>query len=328
MSTLTSYNSLVEQAKRINPDGTLATIVEVLNRKTGMILEEAPWVAANDTFTNKTLRRATLPTSARRKLNQGLAKSVSRTTEVMDVIEMRGVYAEYDKDWIDSFPDPARVRLQEAKAFIEGLGQDICSDILYCNSNADPDGMHGLAPRLDALDTEFVFGAGGSGGDTTSIFVVTWGETECHLIYPKNMPNLGIEHKDLGEVTITDATTGLASASQFQGYRDFFQVKCGLVVRNPRCIGRVANIEASGTTNTFDEDLLIALLENMDTNESTRIYCNQTILTQARIKLKDKTNVHWVPEKGLGGLPFLSFDGIPVRKIDKSILLNTETVVA
>ncbi len=328
MPTLTSYYSLVEQAKRINPDGELAIIAEVLNRKMGDILQEAPWLASNDTWVNKTVRRAALPSSARRKLNQGVAKGVARTTEIMDVMEMREVYAEYDKAYIDSFPDPARMRLQEAKAFLEGLGQDLCSDILYCDSNEDPDGMHGFEPRLHTIDDEFVINCSGSGNDTTSIYVVTWGENEVYLTYPKNIPNMGIEHRDLGEQTITDVTTTIASSSQFQGYRDWFGVKVGLVVKNPRCLGRVANIETSGSTNTFDEDKLIQLLENMDIGPSTRIYCNQTITTQARIKLKDKTNVHWAPQQGLGGLPFLTFDEIPVKKIDKSILLNTEETIS
>lgn len=332
MATLTSSYSLVEQAKRIDPDGKLATIVEVLNRDTGMILQEFPWIASNDIWVNKTTRRATLPSASRRKLNKGVAKGVSRTTEVMDVIEMLSIYAEYDKDFIDSFPDAARARLQEAKAFLEGMGQSLISDILYCDSNADPDGMHGLAPRLDTVDGEFVINAGGSGSDVTSIYVVTPGENEVYLTYPKNMPNLGIEHKDLGEVTLEEYdSSGAATGRLYQGYRDFFQVKCGLVVRDPKCIGRVANIETSGDSNTFDEDHLIKLLGNMRVNGSTRIYCNQTIMTQARIKMKDKSNVHWVAEPGnaaLAGLPFMSFDGIPVRKIDKDILLNTETVVA
>lgn len=332
MATNESKYSLVAQAKMINPDGTLAKIVEVLDRDTGMILQEAPWIPSNDIWVNKTVRRGTLPTAARRKLNKGVAKGVSRTTEVMDVIEMLAIYAEYDKDFIDSFPDAARARLQEAKAFLEGMGQSLASDILYCDSYADPDGMNGLAPRLDTLDGEFVIGAGGAGGDTTSIFVVTWGENEVYLTYPKNMSNLGIEHKDLGEVTLEEYdANGAATSRMYQGYRDYFQVKCGLVVRDPKCIGRVANIETAGNTNTFDEDNLITLLGNMRVNGSTRIYCNQTIMTQARIKMKDKSNVHWVAEPGnaaLAGLPFMSFDGIPVRKIDKDILLNTETVVA
>jgi hypothetical protein len=328
MATLTSYYSLVEQVKRLDPDGTTATIVEVLNRKMGDMLSEAPWLKSNDIWTNKTVRRGTLPTATRRKLNGGVGTSMSRTTEIMDVMEMLETYGEYDKAWIDSFDEPAKVRLGEAKAFIEGIGQQLISDILYCDSNADPDGMHGLAPRLATVDDEYVINCGGSGSDVTSIYVVTWGEDKVYLTYPKNIPNFGIEHKDLGEVTISTATTSAASTAQYQGYRDWFGVKCGLVVKDPKCIGRVANIETSGNSNTFDEDNLITLLENMNVDSTTRIYCNQTIITQARIKLKDKTNVHWVPQQGLGGLPFLTFDEIPVRKIDKSILLNTEDAIS
>lgn len=329
MATLTSYYSLVEQAKRLDPDGTTATIVEVLNRKMGDVLAEAPWIKSNDIWTNKTVRRGTLPTASRRKLNSGVTSSVSRTTEIMDVMEMLEVYAEYDKAWIDSFESPAKVRLQEARAFLEGMGQQLISDILYCNSNADPDGMHGLAPRLATIDSEFVIGAGGTGSDVTSIYAVTWGENEAYLTFPRNIPNLGIEHKDLGEVTIEDySAAGASEGKKYQGYRDWFGVKCGLVVKNPRCIGRVANIETSGSSNIFNEDYLIQLLENMEVNASTRIYANQTIITQARIALKDKSNVHWAPEQGLAGLPFMTFDGIPVRKIDKSILLNTEDAIS
>ena len=328
MATNTGYYGLVEQAKRLDPNGSLATIVEVLNREMGMILQEAPWLPSNDTWINKTTRRGTLPTGSRRKLNKGVAKEVSRTTDIIDVIEMIETYAEYDKDYIDSFPEPSRARLQEAAAFLEGLGQTLCSDILYADANKDPDAMHGLAPRLDTLDGEFVIDSSGTGSDVTSIYVVTWGNTEVHLIYPKNMANLGIKHTDLGEVTISDATTLVASTSQFQGYRDHFQVKCGLVVRHPKCIGRVANIESSGSTNTFDEDKLITLLNNMKTGPSSRIYCNQTVKTQAEIKLKDKSNVNWTMTNGLDGVPFLSFRGIPVRQIDKDILLNTETAIS
>jgi hypothetical protein len=328
MSTLTTYYGLVEQAKRLDPDGKLSTIVEVLNREMGNILMEAPWLPSNDTWTNKTLRRGTLPTSARRKLNSGVAKSNSRTTEVMDVIEMREVYAEYDKDYIDAFPEPGRARLMEAEAFLEGLGQDLVSDILYCNSYKDPDGMHGLAPRLDTVDGEFVISASGSSA-VTSIYVVTWGANYAHFIYPKNMANLGIKHTDLGEVTITDATTSAPNTSQFQGYRDHFQVKCGLVVRHPKCIGRIANIESSGSSNTFDNNDLVTLLNNMKIDASTRIYCNQTIKTQAEILMLDKSNMYWTSGKdAIGGEPFIAFRGIPVRMIDKDILLNSETAIS
>lgn len=329
MATLTSKYGLVEQVKRINPDGTMAKIVEVLDREMGMVLQEAPWVPSNDVWVNKTVRRASVPSAQRRKLNRGVGTGVSRTTEIMDVIEMLGIYAEYDKDYINGFPEPATARLQEATAFLEGMGQSLMSDILYCDSGADPDGMNGLAPRLDTLDSEYVITGSGSGSDVTSIYVVTWGPTEVHLTYPKNIPNFGIEHQDLGEVTLEEYdSSGASTGRKYQGYRDYFQVKCGLVVRNPRCIGRIANIESSGSTNTFDHNLLVKLLNNMKTNASTRIYMNQTIKTQAEILMLAKSNVYWTPDKGLEGQEFIKFRNIPVRMIDKDILLDTETAIS
>lgn len=324
MSTVVSKYSLVEQAKRIDPDGKMSLIVEALNVEMGNILEEAPWMASNDVWVNKTVRRASLPTGTRRRLNKGVPTEVSRVNEVLDVISMIETYAEYDKEYIDNMPSPAQARLDEAKAFIEGIGKTLVSDILYGDNALNPDQITGLAPRLATIDNKFVFGGGGTGSDVTSIYVVTWGNTEAYLCYPKNSGGkLGITHEDKGRVTLEDA-----DSNKYEGYRDWFQVKCGLVVKNPRCVGRYANIETAGASNIFDEDNLIKLLNKMKTNSSTRLYCNETIMSQAEIALKDKTNVNWTSENGLGGIPFLKFRGIPVRKIDSTILLDTEAAIS
>lgn len=323
MATLTSQYSLVEQVKRINPDGTQAQIVEVLNRKMGMILAEAPWLPSNDVWTNKTTRRGSLPTGSRRKLNQRISQSVSRTTEIMDVIEMLEDYCDVDVALVDSMPSPAMFRQGEVDAFIEGLGQTIVSDILYADANADPDSMHGLAARMGTTDGRFVIDGSGTGSDVTSIYVVTWGQNTAHLIYPKNMmANKGVQHEDKGQVT-SETSSGLIEV-----YRDHFVIRCGLVVRHPRAIGRVANIETSGAANTFDEDDLIALLNNMETGPGTRIYLNDVIATQAQIRMKDKNNVNWTPGgSALSGEPIMYFQGVPVRKMEREILLASEDAI-
>ena len=323
MATVVSKYSLVEQAKRIDPDGKMSLIVEALNVEMGNILEEAPWMPSNDIWINKTVRRANLPTGTRRRLNQGVATEVSRVAEILDVISMIETYAEYDKEYIDNMPSPAQARLDEATAFIRGIGQTLVSDILYGNNALNPDQITGLAPRLATIDSKFVFGGGGTGTDVTSMYVVTWGKTEAYLVYPKNSGGkLGITHEDKGRVTLEDS-----NSNKYEGYRDWFQVKCGMVVKNPKCVGRYANIETAGASNLFDEDNLIKLLNKMVTNANTRIYCNETIMSQAEIALKDKTNVNWTSDNGLGGVPFLKFRGMPVRKIDSTILLDTETAI-
>jgi len=324
MATLTSTYSMVEQAKRIDPSGNQALIAEVLNRKMGSILQEAPWMPSNDVWTNKTTRRGSLPTGSRRKLNARVTQSVSRTTEIMDVIEQLEDYCDVDAALVDSMPSPALFRAGEVDAFIEGLGQTIASDILYGNANTNPDSMHGLAPRLGTLDARFVIGGGGTGSDVTSAYVVTWGQTSAFLIYPKNMAaTLGVQHEDKGQIT-SELSTGLMEV-----YRDHFVIRCGLVVRDPRAIGRVANIESAGADNTFDEDDLITLLNNMNTGAGTRIYVNETILTQMQIRMKDKSNVYFTAGgDALSGEPPLYFQGTPIRQISREILLNTEDAIS
>ena len=112
-------------------------------------------------------------------------------------------------------------------------------------------------------------------------------------------------------------------------YRDHFQIRLGLVVRHPRAIGRVANIEQESVgANTFNEDDLITLLNNMETGPGTRIYMNETSATQGQIRLKDKGNRFWTDDKALSGEPFLRFSNVPVRKFAREVLLNTEDAIS
>lgn len=329
MGDFTSKYSLVEQRKRLDPNGSTAKIIEILNKEIP-IFEDAPWMQSNDIWQHKTTRRGTLPSGTWRKLNSGVATEVSRTTEVMDTIGMLETYCETDQEYIDNAPDPMQARWTESKAFIEGLAQTFASAILYSNGHTNPDQIHGLAPRLNTIDDEFVWGGGGSGGDTTSIFVVTWGEDRTHMVYPKNSgANLGITHTNKGQVTLTSATTAVPATAQYEGYRDHYQIKGGFVSRDPRCIGRYANIEVSGSSNLFNEDILIKLLSEMKVDEGTRIYVNSTIASQMQIAAKDKNNIYYTLDggDGLSGAPLLRFNSVPIRKMNKDILLNTETVV-
>jgi len=328
MATLKPYQqlTLVEQARRLDPQGNMMTIAEVLDEE-NPIIQDLPWLEANDTWSHKTTRRSYLPTGSWRKLNSGVGIAASRTTEVIEGIGMCEVYAENDKDLIDSFPDPMQARMDEARAFIEGMNQQLAYQILYGTTVAYPERFDGLANRMASLATTTnVRNAGGSGSDLTSIFIVQPGPMKVHLIYPKGHPTMGITHEDKGQVTVSTATTGAANTAQYEAYRDHFQVKCGMVVRDERCIARLANIETTGTTNLFDEDDLITLLNRMpQAGKGAIIYCNTTVLTQMEIALKDKNNVNYTASRGegLAGEPVLYFRGCPVKKCDQIIITET-----
>jgi len=67
------------------------------------------------------------------------------------------------------------------------------------------------------------------------------------------------------------------------------------------------------------------LLNRMTKGPGRRIYCNETIMTQMEIRVKDKTNVNFTKVDGLAPGPVLFFKGVPVRQCDA--ILNTETTL-
>lgn len=321
MAAINAYGplTLVEVAKRKDPDGNLATIAEVLD-ETNEVLQDAVFREANDTFSNQTTRRASNPTGSFRKLNEGVATESTKTVNLVDRVAILEAWSENDIEVINAFPNPQEARMQEARGFIEGMGQNMAGKIFYGNESSVPEEFTGLAPRMDALATTAnVLNAGGSGGDTTSIYVVDWGPNSVYMIYPKNS-TAGLEHKDKGIETVEDA-----NGNKFEAYVDKFVWKAGLVVKHNKSIGRIANMEYTGSASIFNEDDLITLMNRMTKGPGRRIYVNEDIMTQMEIRLKDKTNVNFTKADGLAPGTVLKFKGVPVRQCDQ--ILNTETTL-
>ena len=317
--TVANTLSLLELAKRHDPNGNTAAIAEVLTEENQM-LQDAVWQEANDTFSHKYTRRLSLPTGTHRKLNFGVPVEASRTVEGRDTVAFLESYSQCDKKLCDAAASPSEFRMNEATSFLEGMGQTMAGKMIYGNTALVPEEPLGLAPRMAAVASTNVIDAGGSIG--TSIYVVMWGPTKAFMVYPRNHPNVGIVHKDLGEVTLTDASGGM-----YQGYRDHFETNYGLCVKDDRSTGRICEIEPAGVANIFDEDDLITLLNLMPSGPKV-IYCNGTVKTQMDIALKDKTNVNYTAQggEGLAGEPVLHFKGYPIRRVDQ--ILDTEAAVA
>jgi hypothetical protein len=321
MATLDAYSqlTLLELAKRTDPKGEAAKIAEIMSEANEILLD-AVWGEANNVTSHKVVRRDHLPAGTWRHINKGVSKEASVTTEVNEPIGFLESYSEVDKALVDMAPNPRQFRMDEAGAFIEGMSQSLAAAIMYGDHAVDPEKLHGLSERLNDLSMARVIGAGGGGGTTTSIFVLQWGLNQVFMAYPRGSKNIGIEHKDLGEVTLLDGT------NPYQGFRDHFVSRSGLVIKDTRCLARVANIESAGAVNLFDEDHLITVLNQMKNGgKGAVIYVNRTIKTQMEIALIDRANVNFTTANGLGGVPVLYFRGSPVRLVDQ--LANDETEV-
>ncbi len=331
--------TLLDIARRLDPNGNIAAIAEMLTQ-TNEVLLDIPWVEGNLPTGHKTTVRTGLPEPTWRKLNYGVQPSKSATAQVTDTCGMLEAYAEVDKDLADLNGNTAAFRLSEDRAHIEGMNQEMAAMAFYGDTATNPERILGLAPRFavpSAAENNIgrqLINGGGSGNNNTSVWLVVWGAQTVHGIYPKGS-RAGLSQKDLGEQTLIDPQGG-----RYQGYRTHYQWKCGLTVRDWRYIVRICNLDVAalataGDTADTSANLIKLMIKAMNRVPNLRMgrpafYCNVDVLTPLQVKIMDKANV-WLQMSditGPGGLvtKALTFQGIPVRRVDQ--LLSTEAAIA
>ena len=323
MAEVVTYLDL---ANRLDPNDKVAAIIELLN-ETNEILDDMKSKEGNLVTGNKTTVRTGLPSVTWRLLNYGVQPSKSTTKPVVDTTGNLEAYAEVDKDLADLNGNTAAFRLSEDRAFLESMNQEMAEALFYGNVAVDPEKFTGLAARyssLSATSGDNIVDAGGTGTDNTSIWLIVWGESTVHGIYPKGSVG-GFKHQDLGEKTLTDAANGL-----YQGYRTHYKWEIGLTVRDWRYAVRIANIDWSATiTDTSAPDLVKFMIEAIEIvpnlNMGTPVfYMRREIRTALRNQIRTDSNVQLTVDT-VAGKRVVSFDEIPVKRVDQ--LLNSEARV-
>ncbi|TIH20181.1 hypothetical protein D0S45_02230 [Marinifilum sp. JC120] len=311
--------TLSDWGGRLDPNGKVAEITEALT-KTNEVLDDAAWVEGNLPTGHRTTVRTDLPTVSWRKLNYGIKPSKSRTKQIDDSCGMLESYAEMDKALSDLNGHSSNFRTSEERAFLEAMNKEFADTFVYGDTALEPEKFLGLAPRFNSLEHKNVINFGGTGNNCTSIWVVCWSDQTVHFTFPRGSSN-GLNHKDLGEVTLEDAGGG-----KYQGLRTHYKWTPGLVVRDWRYVVRIASIDPK---NIGSNSLRHALIEglNMIPNTNmgrTAIYCNQTVKTLLDIEASDKNNV-MLKSENWEGKPVTTFWGCPVRRVDS--ILNTEAAI-
>ena len=322
--------TLADWAKRVDPDGKVDRIVEILN-KTNEILDDMLFIESNLPTGHRSTVRTGLPSVTWRMLNYGVQPSKGTTKQVTDAIGMLEAYAEVDKDLADLNGNTAEFRISEDRGFLEAMSQEMASTVWYGDTTADPEQFMGMAPRFATISTDTtnigynIIDCGGTGSDNTSMWLVTWDELTCAGLFPKGK-KAGLQHTDLGEVTLEDTAS---PAGKYQGYRSHYKWDCGLLMRDWRYVVRLANLDASDlaafTDSTLDNFMIKAINRLPSKGMGKMVfYCNSTVQTYLDVEAKDTANVHLKIDE-YGGKPVTKFLGIPVKRSDA--LLNTEARV-
>lgn len=328
-----THPTLLDVAKRLDPDGKVAAIVELLNQS-NEVLDDAVWLECNDGTGHKTTVRTGLPAPTWRRIYQFVQPTKSTTAQVRDNTGMLEAYAEVDKALADLNGNTAAFRLSEDSAFIEGMNQEQADTIFHGNEGTEPEAFTGLGPRYNSLSAangqNIVNAAGDS--DRTSIWLVGWGPNSVHCLYPKGS-KAGLTVEDKGQVTIDSLGNGVASAGRMEAYRTHYRWDSGLSVRDWRYVVRIANIDQAALTSDAASgakliDLMTQALERIESLSNVRpaFYMNRTLRSILRRQIVSKVVGSTLTMEQVAGKFVTHFDGVPVRRVDK--LVSGESAVA
>jgi hypothetical protein len=334
MATLLVANpTLLDLAKMMDPDGKIATIIEILNQM-NEVLDDMTWVEGNLPTGHVTTIRTGIPAPTWRKLYGGVQPNRATTRQVTDSCGELSAYAEIDKVLADLNGNTAAFRLQEDRAHLEGMAQELADTIFYGNETTEPEAFTGLAPRFNTLSasvpsSENVISGGGAGSDNTSIWLVVWSPQTVHGIIPKGMP-AGLQMIDKGQVTIENAD---GAGGRMEAYRTFYQQFAGLCVRDWRYVVRIPNIDKSNLTKDAtgsSADLIdlmtqaIELIPNLGVGRPV-FYVSRLIRSILRRQISNATKNSTLSLETIGGKKVVMFNEIPVKRVDR--LAADEAVV-
>lgn len=329
--------TLLDIAKRLDPNGKISAIAELLT-KTNDILTDMPFKEGNLPTGHRVTIRTGLPEVFFRTYNKGVPVSKSATSQFDEQCGMLEARCEIDKDLAELNGNTAEFRLSEATAFIEAMNQRMAKTLFYGDASVSPEEYTGLSIRysdINAPNGTNIIKAGGTGTGNTSVWLVSWNENTVFGIYPKGS-KAGLVHEDLGIIDAFDS-----AGNRYRAYADRWQWKCGLALRDWRYVVRVANIKITdlvsgagtqaSTAATFLPKLLAKAFHKIPSPNLGKLvfYCNRTVASNLTLLAMDKTSNVLTIEQGLNqfgnNILNLKYLGIPVRICDE--ISNDETAV-
>ena len=330
--------TLLDVAKRLDPDGKIPRIAELLAISNEILLD-IPWMEGNLPTGNRTTVRTNLPTVAWRLLNGGVTPSKSTTAQIDEACGKLEAWSEVDVALAKLNGNIGAFRLSEAKAFIEAMNQEFTSVLWYGNSGLNPEKFTGFSVRYSALSTvagtlgkQNIIDGGGTGSVNTSVWLIGWGDNSIHGIYPKGSV-AGLQHNDFGEQTV-QTSTGIGTG-RLRALQEQFIWDCGIAVKDWRFGVRLCNID---TTNLVAETTPTDLTNKMirmtarppygvsGGGSKWAFYMNRTVFEMLDIQRFENVRTGGqLRYEVVDGVMTPTFRGIPIRRSDS--LLNTETRV-
>ncbi len=320
--------TLIDLASRMEQGSPARTVIELLNQR-NPVLEDIPWMEANDGTKHIVTQRTGMPTVYYRSINSGVPNSKSTTAQISEGTAILEARSQMDVKLAQISKNPERVRMTESIPFLEAMKQQTAETLFYGNASISPKQFTGFFPRYSSLsagNAENIIDAGGANSVNTSILVAVWGETTGHGIYPAGTSG-GLIHQNLGEGDAFDS-----DGNRFRAFLDRFEWCQGLAIKDWQYFVRIANIDKTklvteSSAADLTKKLILAVSRIPDLSAGTPvIYMNRTVFQMLTIQRAASVSagggITW---DNVDGKFVYRFMGIPIRLTDK--LLNNETRV-
>lgn len=329
--TSTSHPTMVDYVNRIDRDGKIADIIELI-RKENELADVIPWIECNDGEGHKTTVRTGLPAPTWRKLYGGVQPTKSETRQIRDTTGIMHAYAEVDVDLVEANGNSAAWLLSENSAFVAGLNEEFMETWFYGDESTEPEAFTGLAARYNvseltsngaATTTEAENKrnviAEGTAPDT-SIWLLGFGPQALHGIYPQGF-TMGLKEDYKGVVTIEDAD---GSGGRMEAHRTHYRWACGLSLRDWRTCARAQvdydQLRAQPTDNNpIDLYDIISKLQARTKRgmcDKKVLVCNEGVMEFLRLQAKYGTAASTLSRDELAGREVDTINGMPVLLTD------------
>jgi hypothetical protein len=323
MATVAATNpTIVDIAKMTEPDGGIVTDIGELLSQDNEILLDATFLEANNKTSHRHTQRTGIPAPTWRRYYEGVAPTKSTYAQLDEPIGMMENRSVVDSDLLKHSGNPSQTRLNEAIGILEGFNQDFAQTLLYGSVGTSPARFNGVMGRYSSLSAASganIISAGGSGSDNASILLMTWSPRHSFCVYPQGS-KAGLERQDLGEQQITTADS---PPRRYSAFEEIFKQSVGLVVRDWRGNVRIANIDKSllvaQTNAPALLELMAAAVDKLPSGamgSRHAFYVPRVVKTMLRIQCMKQANVY-LTVGNEEGKPKLTFDGIPIRKVDQ-----------
>ena len=181
MATLTpGAFTYAEWALRHDPSGKVATLVDLMSQKNG-ILEDCLAVECQSGNAFEFTQVVKLPSPTRRIYNQGVGATLAGVAKQVTTCSEYADWAKFDASLAELGGNLSELRAQDDALHMEGIGQQVATDLFYANRNTDPTQFMGLANiyyTVNSANSSIagnVIDGGGINSTNTSVWLVTWG---------------------------------------------------------------------------------------------------------------------------------------------------------